>query len=126
MLKPPLKKFQVGGAGILICCLGHHFRTFSALKLLPAHFCNSSSHFDLICLETHLPLRFRPSIWHRLKKKLQVGGAGILICYLGHHSETFSKLKLLLAHFAILSDISEQNNDYSGTFDFEGGGEWGW
>ncbi len=30
--------------GVLIYCLGHHFRTFSALKHLPAH-------FDLICLD---------------------------------------------------------------------------
>ncbi len=32
-VKTPLKK-----APGLICCLGHHSRTFSALVLLPAHF----------------------------------------------------------------------------------------
>ncbi len=34
-------------------------------------------------------------------KKLQEGGAGILICYSGHHSQTFSALKLSSAHFVI-------------------------
>ncbi len=33
-----LKKLRLGGTGVLICCLGHHSQTFSALKLLPAHF----------------------------------------------------------------------------------------
>ncbi len=37
-LRPPLKKASGGGAGIFICCLGHHSQTFSALKFLPAHF----------------------------------------------------------------------------------------
>ncbi len=37
-LKPHKKKFRVGGAAVLIGCLGHHSRTFSALKLLLAHF----------------------------------------------------------------------------------------
>ncbi len=54
VLKPALKKAPGGGAGDLICCLGHHSQTFSALKLLPAHFCNFSPHFDLICLSNSL------------------------------------------------------------------------
>ncbi len=39
-VKTAIKKASGGGAGVLICCLGHHSRTFSTLKLLPAHFYN--------------------------------------------------------------------------------------
>ncbi len=48
-LKPLFKKVPGGGGevGVLICCLGHHYRTLSALKLLPAHF----AIFFLICLD---------------------------------------------------------------------------
>ena len=31
-------ELQVGGVGVSICCLGHHSRKFSALKLFRAHF----------------------------------------------------------------------------------------
>ncbi len=43
---------------VLICCLGHHSQTFSTLELLPAHFCNFSPHFDIICLDNSLNTPF--------------------------------------------------------------------
>ncbi len=39
-VKTPIKKSSRWRGGKLICCLGYHSRTFSALKLLPAHFYN--------------------------------------------------------------------------------------
>ncbi len=55
------KKVPGGGAGVLVCCLGHHSRTFSTLNLWPAHFCNFSPHFDLICPDNSLNTPFYPN-----------------------------------------------------------------
>ncbi len=44
-VKTPIKKVSGGGVGVLICCLGHHSQQFSALKLLPAHFCYFPPHW---------------------------------------------------------------------------------
>ncbi len=45
----PIKKSSMWGwGGVLICCLGNHCGTFSALKLLPAHFAIFSSHLPKV------------------------------------------------------------------------------
>ncbi len=58
LVKTSIKKAADRGAGVLICCLGHHSQTFSTLKLLPAHFVFFSS----FAYTTHLTQRFRLTI----------------------------------------------------------------
>ncbi len=74
-LKPHKK--ATGGAGVLICYLGHHSRTFPAQKLLPAHF----AIFFLICLEPKLQIKL--SIFNLQKKNETVERAAIFFACSG-------------------------------------------
>ncbi len=65
-VKTSIKKSCRWGCRVLICCLGHHSRTFFALKILPSHFLN----FPLVLISfawtTLLTHRFRLTIRPRL------------------------------------------------------------